>query len=157
VYKLLFFNQNDLKIDERLNELECKFEQEISMLKFQNEDQNEEIQILKTARKNQNKRLKDVENELSELKSKNDEKTIKIDQLEKMIEDQNKLVSKSLAGNQPRTVISAESEQSGNGETSSLSTMLPSSCNDLSSNGHRLNGIYPMFDLSSHFPLVLKI
>ncbi len=116
------------------------------MLKFQNQDQNEEIQILKTARKNQNKRLKDVENELSELKSKNDEKTIKIDQLEKMIEDQNKLVSKSLAGNQPETIVSASSGQSVNTATSPASDQLTTSCNDLLSNGHSLNGIYPIFD-----------
>lgn len=68
--------------------------------------------------------------------------------MEGMVQDHNKILSDNSilnAKNQPKTVLKTSS---GNPDitATSLGADLPTSCNDLSINGHSLNCIYLLFD-----------
>jgi len=84
---MVFFKLKAIQINERLKEMEFKFQQAISKLVLENEDQNEEIKVLNAARKSKTQRLHVLEGEVNELKAENLNQTIRIRSLEKFIED----------------------------------------------------------------------
>lgn len=120
--------------------MEYKFQQAISKLKSQNEDQNEEIQVLNAARKAKNKRLHVLEDEISELRAENVNQTIRIRSLEKFVEDHAQIFEGKKT-KQSKNLATSSSPDTAAGAS------LPTSCHDLSSYGNDVNGIYLTYDL----------
>jgi len=117
--------------------MEYKFQQAISKLKSENEDQNEEIQVLNAARKSKTKRLHALEEEVNELKAENLNQTIRIRSLEKFIEDHAHIFD-TKKPKQPKHLSTSSPDNDG--------ASLPTSCDDLSSYGNDVNGIYLTYD-----------
>ena len=140
---IVFFKLKAIQINERLNEMEFKFQQAISKVVLENEDQNEEIKVLNAARKSKTQRLHVLEGEVNELKAENLNQTIRIRSLEKFIEDHAQIFE-AKKPKQPTNLATSSPDNVG--------ASLPTSCNDLSSYGNDVNGIYLTYD-----PKVKKI
>lgn len=103
----------------------------VSESKTEREDQYEKIVILKTAKKVQEEKFRLVLNEIEVLKVQNQDQVARIAQLEENIKTKNDATS---------PIQSLPRPNSDDVPT------IPSSCEDLKSNGHHLNGIYMVFD-----------
>lgn len=140
---LLFEGSADLLADtshskkelvDRVKDLEFKFQQHVSESKTERENQYEKIVILRASKKNQDDKLKLILNEMEVLKSQNRNQMARIVQLEKL-------------SIQTKTAAAATSPIQSVGKPSNHDDpKLPTSCEDLNSSGHHLNGIYMVFD-----------
>ena len=126
-------DQNNKKeLVDQIRDLESQFQKHVSESKAEIEDQYEAITILKAARKTQEEKFKEVFNEMEVLKDQNKNQLIRIVQLEEIL---------SKTKNDDTSSIQAVTKPNNDeGKT------IPSSCEDLKSGGHHLNGIYMVFD-----------
>ena len=132
----IFLNENKpnkKELVDRMKDLELQFQLHVSEIKSRNEEQFEEMVILKAARKAQEGKFKIVLNEMEFLKAKNQDQTARIEQLEKLMTTKRDATS---------LIPSSVSTKPNSG----ASQIIPSSCEDLKSNGHHLNGIYMIYD-----------
>ena len=118
---------NTKELVDRIKDLELQFQLHVSESKSKSEDQFEEIVILKAARKAQEGKLQIVLNEMEVLKAKNRDQAARIEQLEKILK------------------IKSDTTKPNINAGLAIS---PSSCEDLKSNGHHLNGIYMIYDVN---------
>ena len=124
-------DQNDKKeLVDRVKDLELKFQQHVSESKAEREDQYEKIVILKAGKKSLEEKFQLFLSEMEDLKAQNEDQTSRIKKLEEILK--------------PKTATS--SILSVNTEPKNRDPTLPSSCEDLKSKGHNLNGIYMVFD-----------
>ncbi len=118
---------NKKELVDQIKDLELQFQLHVSESKSKSEDQFEEIVILKAARKAQEGKLQIVLNEMEVLKAKNRDQAARIEQLEKIL----KIKSDTTKPNIDAGLA-----------------IIPSSCEDLKSNGHHLNGINMIYDVN---------
>ena len=118
-------------------ELKDKFEQHVSKSNVKDIIKSEKIEILVAATNRH-------ESEMTMLKEENANQAKRIIQLEKKIilNNNNKAKHTKIDGSAPNDKLAATSSSLTNISKSSL----PSSCKDLSTNGHNLNGIYLLYD-----------
>lgn len=127
-------DKNKKELIDRVKDLELQFQLHVSESKAEREDQYEKITILKAAKKTQQEKFQLVFNEIEILKSQNRDQTARIVQLEEIL--QTKIATSSIQSSS----YSALQPGSNDGST------IPTSCEDLKSSGHNLNGIYMVFD-----------
>ena len=133
--KNIFLNENEpnkKELVDRVKDLELQFQLHVSESKFRSEEQIEEMVILKSGRKAQEGKFKIVLNEMEVLKAQNRDQTARIEQLEKIMPRKSDATS-------PIPSVATK-------PNSGAAPIIPSSCEDLKSNGHHLNGIYMMYD-----------
>ncbi len=124
-------HQNKRELVDRVKNLELQFQLHVSESKAEREDQYEKIVILKAAKKAQGEKLQLVLNEMDALKEQNRDQLTRIVQLEEILKTKKDAASSIQSVGKPNVI---------NGQT------IPSSCEDLKSNGHHLNGIYMVFN-----------
>ena len=122
-------DQNKKELIDRVKDLELQFQQHVSESKAEREDQYEKMSIIEAAKKAQGAKLKLVLDEIEVLKVQNRDQTARIEELEDILKTKT-------ATSSVHSVINPNNEGS----------TIPSSCEDLKSSGHRLNGIYMVFD-----------
>ncbi len=128
-------DQNDKKsLDDRVKELEFQFQLHVSESKAESENQYENIVILKAAKKSQEEKFKLVLDKMEVLQAQNRDQVARIEELE------NILKTKSDTSSVTSSIQSVTKYNNNNGP------YIPSSCEDLKSIGHHLNGIYMVFD-----------
>ena len=138
-YSKIFLNENKpnkKELVDRMKDLELQFQLHVSEIESRNEEQFEEMVILKAARKAQEGKFKIVLNEMEVLKAINRDQTARIEQLEKF------MTTKSDATSPIPSSVSTN-------PNSGAAPVIPSSCEDLKSKGHHLNGIYMVFDANA--------
>jgi len=120
-------------------ELKEKFEQHVSKSNVKDIVKTEKIGILMAAKNR-------LESQMKMLKEDNFNQTKRINQLEKkiLLNNNNKAKNVKTDESAPSDQLSATSLSMTNIQKSSIK--LPSSCKDLSTNGHNLNGIYLLYD-----------
>jgi len=128
-------DQNNKKsLYDRVKELEFQFQLHVSESKAESENQYENIVILKAAKKSQEEKFKLVLDKMEVLQAQNRDQISRIEQLE------NILKIKSDTSSATSSIQSVTKYENNNGP------YIPSSCEDLRSRGHHLNGIYMVFD-----------
>lgn len=121
-------------IVDRVKDLEMQFQLHVSTSNSKFEEQYEQMMILKAARKTQDGKLQLVLDEMEVLKAKNRDQTARIEQLEEMLKIKSDTVS---------SIDSVTTKPN-----SDVGPIIPSSWEDLKSNGHHLNGIYMIYDVN---------
>jgi len=134
-------DQNNKKaLEDRVKELESQFQLLVSESKTESENQFETIVILKAAKKSQEEKFKLLLDKMDVLQAQNRDQTARIEKLEKvMLEVMNKQSDTSST----TSSIQSVTKYSDNNKNDPF---VPSSCEDLKSKGHHLNGIYMVFD-----------
>jgi len=130
--------QNNKKaLEDRVKELESQFQLHVSESQTESENQFETIVILKAAKKSQEEKFKLLLDKMEVLQAQNRDQTARIKKLEKVL---NKLSVTSSATSSIQSVTKYSNNDNDN------DPFIPSSCQDLKSKGHHLNGIYMVFD-----------
>jgi len=127
-------HNNKKSLEDRVKELELQFQLHVSESKAESEDQYENIVILKAAKKSQEEKFKLVLDKMEVLQAQNRDQVARIEELE------NILKTKSDTSSVTSSIQSVTKYNNNNGP------YIPSSCEDLKSIGHHLNGIYMVFD-----------
>ena len=128
---------NKKELEDRVKDLELQFKLHVSESKAKSEEQFEKIVILKAAKKSQEEKFQLIQNEIEVLKGQNRDQMTRIEQLEEILK------TKSDTSSATSSIQSIPITASHNNDGS---TFIPSSCEDLKSRGHHLNGIYMVFD-----------
>jgi len=118
---------------DRVKDLEIRFQQHVSESTAEKEDQFEKIVILKASKKTQEDKLKLILNEMETIKAQNRDQMARIVQLEELLQTKR-------AGADDTLPMQSVTKPNHDGHK------LPTSCEDLNSSGHHLNGIYMVLD-----------
>jgi len=111
---------------DQMKVMEKRFCEQEHMMRVNSANKNEQIKILKVAKTR-------LENELGVLKANNQNQLTRINQLEELIKSKI-ATSSAIASSTPSA------------PTAVRAGVLPTSCQDVSSNGHNFNGIYMVYD-----------
>ena len=128
-------NDNKNTLEDRVKELEMQFKLHVTESKAESEDHYEKIVILRAAKKSQDEKFKLILNEIEVLKGQNRDQTTRIEKLEEILKTKTYTSSSATS-----SIQSALKPNNDSGR------FIPSSCQDLKSTGHSLNGIYMVFD-----------